>query len=377
MSEIAAICRAWLAATRASEPTWLATIARVEGSSYRRPGARLLFSRDAVLAGALSGGCLERELVRMGPWLARQGPVSQAVDSRFDEDGPRRGSGCHGKLDVLIEPLTAVADAGLAVLGRELAAERRVALATMIQSELAQVPLGARVVRTEHALVSQVREDSLTRALDGALLATFGERGACTKYVRTQRGTALVELLEPPPHLFVFGSGVDVVPVARAAALLDWNVTVCARPGQLGVRERFIELARLSEQPIATNVAALSRCARPLAVVMSHDYEQDRSVLAALLECDVPYVGVLGPARRTERMLDEIAADRGPIAPARRACVFGPAGLALGAETSAEIALSIVAEAQATLAGAARSPLRERGGEIHEPVALVLHGEPS
>jgi xanthine dehydrogenase accessory factor len=377
LTEVAAVCRAWLKAARASEPTWLATVARVDGSSYRRPGARLLFSREAVLAGALSGGCLERELVRMGPWLTRNGPVSQTVDSRYDDEGPRRGSGCHGKLDILIEPLTLVADAALAVLGRELEAERRVALATVIASEHPEVPLGARVVRSQHALVSQLRGDSLTRRLGGMLGSALGETGFRTSYVSTGGSMALLEVLEPPPHLFVFGTGADVVPVVHSAALLGWNVTVCGRPGQLGARERFVNLARLSEEPLAENVAALTRCARPLAVVMSHDFSQDRAALAELLAVDVAYVGVLGPARRTERLLAEIASERGPLAPERRARVFGPAGLELGAETSAEIALSIVAEAQATLARAKRSSLRERGGEIHEPVALVLHGDPS
>ncbi len=377
MTEVLAVCRAWLAAARAAEPTWLATVARVEGSSYRRPGARLLFSRDGVLAGALSGGCLERELVRMGPWLTRNGPVSQSIDSRFDEEGPRRGSGCHGKLDLLIEPLTSVADGALALLGRELEAERRVALATVIGGARAEVPLGARVVRTERALVSQLSDDPLTRALGGALRAALRGPAFPTSYLRSGTNTALLEVVEPPPHLFVFGTGADVVPLVRAAALLGWNVTVCGKPGQLGARERFMKLARLSEQPLADNVAALFRCARPLAVVMSHDYVEDRAALAALLEGDVAYIGVLGPARRTERMLAEIEADRGSIALSRRARVFGPAGLALGAETSAEIALSIVAEAQATLASAGRSSLRERGGEIHAPVAFVLQGDPS
>jgi xanthine dehydrogenase accessory factor len=374
---MSSVCRAWLRAARASEPLWLATVARVEGSSYRRPGARLLFSRDAVLAGALSGGCLERELVRMGPWLTRNGPFSQTLDSRFDDEGPRRGSGCHGKLDILLEPLTLVADGALAVVGRELEAERRVALATVIASDLPEVPLGARVVRTEQALVSQLRADPLTRRLGGVLREALAESAFRTSYLRAGGSMLLLEVVEPPPHLFVFGTGADVVPLARTAALIGWNVTICGKPGQLDARERFVNLARLSEEPLADNVAALARCARPLAVVMSHDFAQDRAALAQLLEVDVAYVGALGPARRTERMLQEVALERGPIAPERLARVFGPAGLALGAETSAEIALSIVAEAQATLARAHRSSLRERGGAIHAPTAPVLHGDPA
>ena len=377
MTEITAVCRAWREAQTTGEPVWLATLARREGSSYRRPGARLVFGRDGVRAGAVSGGCLEQELVRTGPWLTRHGPVCRTFDANSDDEDAPRGSGCLGRLELLLEPLSGHADAALGVIDRELEAERPVALATVIASSLPQVRLGTRVLKSEQALVTQVSDPALARSLTAAVTRALAARGTRAALAEDAGATALVEVLEPPPHLFVFGAGVDALPVARLATLLGWNVTIAGTSGRASARERFIKLARLSERPLPEIVAELSRCARPLAVIMSHDYRQDRATLAALVDVPLRYLGVLGPARRTARLLDDIEAERGPLAAAVKSRIFGPAGLALGAETPEEIALSIVAEAQAALKTTPRGSLREHGGKIHAPLALALQGDSS
>ncbi len=372
MSEITAVCRAWHVAARCEEPTFLATVVGVDGSSYRRPGARLLFSRDAVLAGAVSGGCLERELVRRGAWLARGWPVLETIDSRWDDD-ERATSGCHGKLELLIEPLSASSDAGLAMIARELSAERRVALATIVRENGALLPLGARVLKTERGLVTHVTDARSTRALAASMGSALGAERFRTARIRAGGAHALIEVLEPAPRLFVFGAGSDVVPVVRLADSLGWNVTVCAPPGRPALRDRFAQLAELSELRTAENVKKLDACARPLALVMSHDYDADREALGALLGSGASYVGVLGPAERTRRMLGELEATLGVVSALRRAAVFAPAGLALGAETPEEMALSIIAEAQATLTRSAPSPLAAVQSGIHELVPLEEH----
>jgi xanthine dehydrogenase accessory factor len=377
MTEITAVCRAWLEAQRNAEPVWLATLARVEGSSYRRPGARLLFGRDGVRAGAVSGGCLERELVRLGPWLTRNGPVCQTFDTKSDDEDASEGSGCLGRLELLLEPLSRLSDGALGWLARELEAERPVALATVVASSHPHVRLGARVLQSELGLVTQISDPVLARSLAAAVTRALTLRDARPALVETEGGAALVEVVEPAPHLYIFGAGVDALPVVRLVTLLGWKVTVWGSAGRVSARERFIKLARLSESALADAVAELSRCARPLALVMSHDYRQDRATLAALLGVPLRYLGVLGPARRTARMLGEIEAERGRLEAAVKSRIFGPAGLALGAETPEEIALSIVAEAQAALAATPRGSLREHQGKIHAPLALALHGDSS
>jgi xanthine dehydrogenase accessory factor len=364
LSEIAAVCRAWFSTSRAGEPAWLATVTDVEGSSYRRPGARLIFTREALLAGSISGGCLEREVARTGPWLARRGPVVKVFDSRLDDDEIRQGTGCEGRVHVLVEPLSPTADGALSVIFRELGAERAVAVATVVQTPWPLVPLGARVVKTTRGLVSHVPDPALSRVLAEATEDALFEGSPRRQHLVHDGVVALIEVLAPPPHLFVFGAGADTVPVVRFAAQLGWTVTVCGAT-TVGARARFVELARVSSQSLSDNIAELERSARPLAVVMSHDYQGDRDTLAELLRTQCAYVGVLGPARRTERLLGEIERASGAIPPERKSAIFGPAGLALGAETADEIALSIVAEAQSVLASSSAGFLRERSGHLH------------
>lgn len=361
MSEIATVCRAWLQASRASEPTWLATVTSVEGSSPHRPGARMIFNRQSVLAGAVSGDSFERELAGSGPWLTRNGPVIKVFDYRSD-DGETRGD-CVGRAHVLLEPLTPVSDGALALIARELGVERRVAVMTVVDTDLPGLPVGARLVKTQHGLVSQVPNLELSRMLTKLGSTALGGAKTVAERVLLGSTTALLEVLEPPPHLFVFGAEADSVPVVRLAALLGWNVTVCAGASTPN-RERWGKLARVSEQSLEDNVKELDRCAQPLALVMSHDYRADRRALAALVETKARYVGIAGPARRTRKMLDEIERTGRALEPECRARLFGPAGLGLGAVTAEELALSVLAEAQGVLAGGEPVFVSERSGTI-------------
>lgn len=309
MREIAEI--ASRLAQLAPQPAWLATVVAVQGSAYRRPGARLLFSRDGKLAGGISGGCLEREVMRTGEWLAQRGPVLRIFDANRDDDGHSAvRNGCNGLVEVLIQEVTPAVSETLQLAAGELAQQRSVALTTLLPS-----------------------------------------------------GRIFVEQLEPAPHLSVFGIGDDVVPVARLATQVGFDVTVRAAHGGFGARARFSGVAPLELAPAADH--SLHHYARLFAVVMTHDYEQDRATLAVLLRSPARYIAMLGPARRTQRMLTEIQADE-PSPPDRLACVHGPAGLHLGGEGPEAIALSIIAEAQAVLHGKPAGFLRARQAPIHD-----------
>lgn len=305
------------------QPAWLATVVAIQGSAYRRPGARLLFSRDGKLAGGISGGCLEREVMRTGEWLAQRGPVLRIFDGSRDEDGHGAArSGCNGLVEVLIQEVTPAVSETLQRAAGELAQQRSVALTTLLPS-----------------------------------------------------GRIFVEQLQPAPHLSVFGIGDDVVPVARLATQVGFDVTVRAAHGGFGARARFSGVAPLELRPVADH--SLAHYARLFAVVMTHDYEQDRATLAALLRSQARYIGMLGPARRTQRMLNEIQA-REACPLERLACVHGPAGLHLGGEGPDAIALAIVAEAQTVLHGKQGGFLRAQKAAIHDqeqPAVRVLQAE--
>ncbi len=365
MSELSSICRALREATGAGEPTWLATVVGVEGSAYRRPGARLLFGRDGVLAGSLSAGCIDRDVVRSGAWSSEDGPVLRSYDASTDDSQPGSRSGCGGKLRVLIEPVSAELARLFEIMGQQLELERRIALATVVSGRAAGPRLGERLLQTRDGVHGELSGSGAAAAVQRALQAVLAAEGPRVESFDQRACEALLETVEPAPHCFVFGAGEDAVPLVRFARLLEWRVTVCAPSRRFSVGDRFAGLAELKVDPLAACIAALNRCGRPLAFVMAHDYERDREALAALLGSGARYVGVLGPARRTAQMLAEIA-ERTPVAKTALAPVHGPAGLHLGSETAPEIALSMIAEAQACLAGADARSLRDRKLGIHE-----------
>jgi len=259
------------------------------------------------------------------------------------------------------------------VAGEQLERERRVALATVVVSGSPGPSVAERLLCTSEVSFGRLSSDCSPTSLGAALskaLSSERPRAESFDYGASQ---ALLEVIDPAPHCFLFGGGEDAVPVAQFARLLDWRVTICSEHKRFSLGDRFATLASLKIESLPACVASLNACARPIAIVMSHDYDTDRRALSALLGSRARYVGVLGPARRTQRMLHEIGALDGE-AKEPLACVYGPAGLHLGAETSAEIALSMIAEAQAVLAGADAGFLRARKLGIHETrVAQPLH----
>ncbi|HEX3773208.1 MAG TPA: XdhC family protein, partial [Polyangiaceae bacterium] len=178
---------------------------------------------------------------------------------------------------------------------------------------------------------------------------------------------ALLEIIEPPPHLFVFGAGPDAVPVVQFARALGLSVTVCDASRRPSLRERFPN-TEFHAADAASLAPRLDQCRTPLALVMSHHFQSDVAALGMLLESRAAYIGLLGPARRTAQLLKELNRERDTLSTRDRARLHGPVGLDLGAQTPAQIALAILAEIQAVLQHASAKPL-SRGAPraIHAP----------
>jgi len=362
MSELLAICEAARSARATGTTLFMASVVHVEGSSYRRPGARMLFTSERLLAGSISGGCLERDVLARGPYRTRE---QAAVVARYDsssegELGVRVGLGCGGVVDVLIERIdpTSMCSA-INFFERSVAAEQSGVLVTVHRSLLPEVPVGARL-----ALSAQERSASFLHARVERELSGLAERALerqQSSCYRAPDGTleAFVEFVRPPPHLFVCGSNHDVVPLLTLATNLGWRVTSVDRQERFSTRETLSRVARRLILPSAQLREHVDGCARPLVVIMSHDQDYDRELLGQLLGSRALYVGVLGPRRRTERMLSELASSGRAPSELELARMYAPAGLALGAEGPEEIALSIAAELQAVVARAAAVSLRE------------------
>src|SRR6478609_8832353 len=382
MSELSQICRAARDALRDTrrgdrehppEPVWLATVMRVKGSAYRQPGARMLFSSGQVLAGSVSGGCLEAGIARKGPWLARERPKCIRFDGRAEEDDESpRGTGCDGVVDILLERASfATPTSSLTVIEDCLRQERRAVIATVFSSRDPLAPVGARLVLDgDGKLSTESLSGSTWAALARAAELASSEPRGRPRLISTPNCQALLEVIEPPPHLFVFGAGPDVLPLVEFAEAVGFGVTVCDTSARIQVRERFARHAELYIGSVETSAALIASRRTPVAVVMSHHYPTDRRALQMLLESKASYIGMLGPLRRTERMLDELFPAAEQLSARDRSRIHAPLGLDLGAENPAQIALSAVAEIQAVLSQASAVPLSQRGAQpIHRPLS--------
>lgn len=369
-------------------PLLLATVVAIKGSSYRRPGARLLLAGDRWITGSVSGGCLEGDLVRRGWW--HTGTAHAAVvsyDSTSDEEDPGWGIGfgCNGVVDVLLERLEATQAAAACLF--EVAERPRVcALVTVFQSPVPELPVGGRlVVERDGRLTAALSNDGAepprglsleaVRIIESLVQAgkNLFDRGtparpfASTIIVGSGTSTvhALLELVVPPPSLFVCGGGRDAAPLVTLARLVGWDVSVYEPRRREFLAARFKDAHRVISGDLRTLRQAIDAVPGALAVVMSHDFQLDSQLLRTLAPSSARYIGVLGPRRRTEKLLSTLSAEGVELPPDLRRRLFSPIGLAVGAETPEEIALAIVAEAQAVLAGETAGFLRGRAGAIH------------
>lgn len=350
MSELRSIVEAARSLRARGESPLLATVVDVHGSSYRKPGARMIFSEERWLAGSISAGCLERDVVAKGAFRTREGRAQVVTyDALHDE---RVGTGCDGVIDVLVERTTGTSLCDpLHLIAHCLDAETRAVLLTVFRSDDPDVAVGARLARLAGGDQGcTLPAGPLACALEQEAERALAEPAGLARVLRMRGLEILVEHIVPPPHLFLFGTAPDAVPVVQLARMVGFTVTVCEERAQLTTRERFREADRHLVAPLADCVAAATRCARPAAVTMAHHYERDLAALDLLVRTEVPYLGVLGSRARSARLLDDLAARGHTIDAALRRRIHAPVGLAIGAESPREIALAMVAEVQSVLA---------------------------
>lgn len=343
----------------------LATVVRVAGSSYRRPGARMLVGEGRWIAGCVSGGCLEGDVMLRGLHRCREGAVVVTYDSA-SEDGEAWsvGLGCNGIVDVLLEHVERGARHGALAFARAcFAAEATGTLVTVIRSAHRAAPVGARLaVGPGRELVRPIEDSAIVQALERAA------RGAPGVVEIAPLGLAvLVERIAPSPQLFVLGSGHDAAPVVTLAQSTGMRVTVADRA--IRDRSRFLAAERVvSTDGIWENVRDLiDAAADPYVVIMHHQRDADRDALAVALASRARYIGVLGPARRTNEILGTLG--RRPGADAR---VHAPIGLDVGAETPEQIAVAILGEIQAVQRHRSGGVLRDRARALHADVAIAI-----
>jgi xanthine dehydrogenase accessory factor len=368
VSEITDVLEAIESLSATGQRMALATIVAVRGSTYRRPGARLLVPEDGAPIGNISGGCLEGDVADAARVVMEEGRARLAGwDLTADDDAVwGLGLGCNGAIEVFIEPAQDAAQVAGA-LRTALEEERPICVVTVLESEAPGIRPGARlVVGSDGDLTGSLGAEGLdvrAGAAAGELLSA--ERSEVRSLASGVR--AFFEVLEPPLRLLVCGAGHDVIPLVQTAAGLGWRVTVADdRPGFL-THERFPEAAGFVALGQPEEVASAAGVdGRTHAVVMTHNFLRDKDYVRSLLGSAARYIGMLGPAARTERLIMELAGDGVEITEADRRRLHGPAGLDLGAEGPEEIGHAIVAEIVAARHARAGGFLRERPGPIHD-----------
>ncbi len=352
------------------EPAVLATLVRVKGSSYRKPGARMLFNAEGLQKGLISAGCLETDvLARAESVLAGARPKLALYDMGSDLDLVwGTGMGCEGRVEVLLQRVEpGPAPACLKHCAELLAARKPGVLATVFEVR-GQGPAqtGEQFFFSEDGESLLPEDPDLkNRLIEAARAALL--RGAATAATVILAQGELEVLLEPvlsPYALWICGAGEHGRPLARLAKSLGWFVGIVDHRPALATPERFPEADRIVVGHPPAVLEGLPFDRRSAALVISHVYEPDRRMLARLLEMPLAYVGLQGNRRRCAKLLTEIAEASGPLSEDQQSRLYAPAGLDLGAEGPEAIALSMLAEVQAVLTGFPGGHLRDREGRI-------------
>ncbi|MFD1634868.1 XdhC family protein [Haloplanus ruber] len=347
----------------------LATVVDIEGNAYRRPGAKMLLDAEGTGVGSITAGCLEDELVQVASEVRAAGePRLVTYDLMEDDEGDvwGLGVGCNGVIEVLLEPLTETYRPAVSAF----ADGRDVAVVTVLDGDDGPLERGDRAYYdpVDGSLSTPAADPAAwpADALAGSA-ADLAERGRAAT-VTVDGLTLFVDGLSAPPELVVFGTGHDVGPVTELAAKSDFRVTVVGFRGAVDLADQFPAADRALTTSPASIADDLTLGGNTYAVVMTHNFVDDRLTVEALLDASVPYVGLMGPRDRFEEMRDAFDEEGRTFTEAELSSLYTPVGLDLGGGSPYQIAHSIVAEVLAVANDRTPRHLKAREGPIHERV---------
>ena len=377
MKEMEDIVRSYEMALAAGKRTALATVVHVEGSSYRRPGARMLISEDGMLTGAISGGCLEGDALRKALLVIMQQQSMLVTYDTSDEEDAIIGLqlGCNGIIQVLIEPINSAShDHPLLLLQKLVHDAQPAAIITLFNlADRQSAQPGTCLLLNEHGEIkaSAPQWQSSLHPLAANAIAQQSTSFQSINYNETAL-TAFIEFVPPPISLLVVGAGNDVLPLVNMAGILGWHITIIDGRPAYAKKERFpasCQVLLAKPEEVLQKVSAHNRTA---IVLMTHNYHYDMAMLGAIAQKNIRYTGMLGPKKKLQRMIAELADNGIQITEEMLNSIHSPVGLDIGAETPEEIALSIIAEIQSVFAHRKAVPLKEQNAPIHDRAALTI-----
>lgn len=367
MKEIEKIVAAYEKAQAANQQTALATVVEVEGSSYRRTGARMLIVEDGTWVGGISGGCLEGDALRKAKSaIMQQKPTLVTYDTREDDQHQIGvGLGCNGLIKVLVAPIRKETYHPIQVL-KSCSTSRTVQLLITIALASHHKDLMGTMFTNLGEMSIALNHPELIKMLEtDVAIAKQKCRSATVSYqIAEQEWTFFIEILPPSIHLVLYGGNYDVYPLAQLAKSLGWRVTIVTNLQK--APKMFFEVsdALVSKQEGLSSFDDFSAI-----VLMAHDYNTDKANLSQLLPMSIPYLGVLGPKKRTEKMLKELMEEGIAITDDMLSRLYAPIGLDTGAISPEEIAIAILAEIRTCFSGRNGGFLKYRQSPIHERAA--------
>jgi xanthine/CO dehydrogenase XdhC/CoxF family maturation factor len=372
VKEFREIIKAYDAAVHAGKKSALAAVVHLEGSSYRRPGARMLVSDEGELTGAISGGCLEGDALRKALLVLQQQKSKLVTYDTSDEDDATIGIqlGCAGVIQVLFEPIhPGHANNPIQLLRKAVAVRQRAVLVTLFSlNDKRNEQPGTCLLMEENGNISgAIPYPQLEQViLDDVHRALLSNTTVFHSYVADDfTVTAFLEVIQPAVSLMVIGAGNDAIPMMQMADVLGWDVRVVDGRNTHARPERFTAACQVLVSKPEQVLEQIPMDDQTVFVLMTHNYNYDKAMLKALLERQVRYIGALGPKKKLDRMLGELRDEGMVITDEQLACVYGPVGLEIGAETAGEIALSIISEIKSVLTGTPGGSLRSKLDVIH------------
>jgi xanthine dehydrogenase accessory factor len=367
LKEIRDIIKAFHEAQETGLKTALATVVRVEGSSYRQPGARMLVTETGQLTGAISGGCLEGDALRRALLSIEQQQNKLVTYDTSNEDDIEFGVqlGCNGIVHILFEPLDYLQKNNPVFLLEQLVSKRENAVMVILFSldRSRDQPGTALLYREQECFVNSFSLDAGDEKITTVL--TTGSSLSTQWETDGNNMEALIEFIPPPVRLVIAGAGNDVKPLVDMGAVLGWELIIADGRKTHATQKRFPN----AKQVLVIKGNELANAVSPdrytVYALMTHNYNYDLEALKTLLTVDPVYIGILGPRKKFDRMLNDLANDHITITREQLEYIHTPVGLDIGAETSEEIAVSILAEIKAVLSGRKGTPLKLKTEKIH------------
>jgi xanthine/CO dehydrogenase XdhC/CoxF family maturation factor len=372
MKEIREIINAYNKARINEKKLALATLVHLNGSSYRRPGARMIVDEEGQLTGAISGGCLEGDALRKAVFCIHTQKPKLVIYDTSDEEDATIGIqlGCSGIIQVLFEPIDENDPLNpIELLKKAIQKRQNTVLVTLYAPKIKKGDIVGTSMLLEES--GEFHNNSSFPFVPETLLQDIKEtltvkKSSFKSYQHNDNTfNAFLSFISPPISLVIVGAGNDAIPLQSIAETLGWEVTIVDGRHTYAKIERFSSACQIIVSKPEKVLQQIPIDEKTVFVLMTHNYNYDYAILKALLGKNIPYIGALGPKKKLDNMINDLKAENIILNEKQKNILYGPVGLEIGAETPAEIALSITAEIMSVMNNKKGGSLRNLLTEIH------------